>query len=248
MTDLFPMPPPAAPESEKPQTGEFTRLFKAPPSPISQTPRISGSGPPPSSAKENSATGLSPAEPGHFSKELPNAAAALDHEHSRLFEPLAAQPASPARQESSDFAKFFESPLGPSAPDLDFDKHEPPLAPPAPQRAGEFTRMFGAPFLRDQARQPMVSRDNTANATGLFSKPSPEAQWTNSKQQGPGDYTRTFDARSYLPRGESAQAPPATPAPPVSPQPAFSLAVVVGVLATLLVVAVALVLYFALRI
>jgi hypothetical protein len=220
---------PVPPDTGRTEPGEFTRLFEKPPV---QAP----------SAQAGMSTSI-PAVPISRNTEPPGATPSYaDNERTRLFE-MPAMPSPEAPQETKEFAKFFENPLGPSAPDVDFNRRVTPAIPAAPQPAGNFTRMFGTPLPPDSARQPVDSRESSAGATGVFSKPSPRIQPLSSAPVQSGGYTGMFDAPSSVPRRQI----PEVPAPPVKPPVTTSTVVIIGVLAALLVLAVALILYFLLR-
>jgi hypothetical protein len=220
---------PVQPETGRTEPGEFTRFFEKPPV---QAP----------SAQAGPSTSI-PAAPISRSTEPPGANRSYaDNERTRLFE-MPAMPSPQAPQETKEFAKFFESPLGPSAPDVDFNRRVTPAIQAAPKPAGNFTQMFGTPLPRDSARQPQDSRESPAGATDVFSKPSPRIQPLRSAPVQSGGYTGRFDAPSSVPRKQVPEAP----APPVKPPVTTSTVVIIGVLAALLVLAVALILYFLLR-
>jgi hypothetical protein len=220
-----PPPPPVQKTSHEP--GEFTRMFQAPAPPPAQTPSVSEQ---PSAA------------PGEFTKFFQAPPPRQEPtSHPAFQDPMGAQrPAgSPGGQPVGEFTRVFGIPGSP-APQPNFAP-PPPVQqqPPAPQKPqqGEYTRMF-SPASVVQPPPPAAQQ-------GFV----PPAQ--APARQGPGEFTRVFQA----PVPPSALTPPApapvAPAPPsqerarVVKKPSY-VPLFVG-LGILLLIAVVLILVFALR-
>jgi hypothetical protein len=232
-------------QEKTPEPGEFTRLFQAPSLPSStkavnsvgagEFTRVFRSDPPKTASPE---VHPAPARVAPTSPDLRAASERFTATPAPIFDP---SPSAPAKS-NSNFAKYYQDPLGKASREVDFNKKPPAPLQPA-KKPGNFTQMFGKPFSRDTKQKAAEVRGEPAGATGVFSagnRPSPAPL-------GESEYTRVI--QSAKPGASSHSSPFPAPvaveaaAPVATPWPVW----IFAILGVLLALAVALVLYVALK-
>jgi hypothetical protein len=245
---LRPAPAPSsssAPSSDKP--GEFTNLFAAPvlrPAPAASTPPSSEKageftkmfqvpqGTPPQQATPPVANKM---EPGEFTQML---------QSQRPAAPLPAP--TPAQPQSTEFSKFFQSPMASPSQGSPMGNLAPPTPPQPPRGSSEFTKIFGrgdgpaAPPPPAPAAPPHTSSGATqafaapvhpahppspapspatSPVTSPFTSPFANLTGPRSAPKPPGEYTRMFSTPAQITFGQPQSHVPQFPQTPRAPEP-----------------------------
>src|SRR5712691_6771523 len=253
-----PAPAPApSPEASLPEPSprtldeQFAELFET-----AELPTLRRDSPPPPATERTLEM-----PPPQASAPPAGAPAAGPGEFTRMFQsptrtvsqpaPAPAGPAPGSTQSPGEFTRLFESPVAPG-PLPRSPVIQQPLAPQTPgfsgpNRAGEFTQMFGRGSLPSAPPStPSAPPPLPGGATNVFAAPRPAAPSpTFFVPQGPGEYTQMFAQPAPLTLGQpSAQPQTGQPNPPPRAAPARSYLPLILGLAAVLVLAIVIVVIF----
>ncbi len=243
-TRMFGAPPP--PSTAKPaEPGEFTRLFGDKPGKVEQKPqtgeftRLFQSGAEP---KPTAPLARAP-EPDEFEKSFGNAPLPVRKENPL---PPGANPNFDATLPTGKFAQFFGS--GPSGEAINIEEEQARAARRAVpesrpfQAPGEFTRVFGPQAGRTPGAAPPVPPPTSigpapgGSASGLFAVPAgpppvPRTSADKPKTLSPGEYTRL----TAVPKLDPNRGPDPLP-PPSSSKRGWIIGLAIGIPVLILIV------------